>query len=95
MIPVAGIGDAGFWTAATCRRFQSANMSAHSKARLLQLAVGNQRHYLRGEAKEKEPQNAGGDNLRTQWRERESAKRNPCLGQPNAPGGLTGHAAPT
>jgi len=40
---------------------------------------------LRGEAKEKEQQNAGGNDLRTQWRERESAQRNPSLGEPNAP----------
>ena len=56
-----------------------------SKARVLQLTGRNQHHYLRGEAKEKEQQNGGGDDLRTQWRERESAQRNPCLGQPNAP----------
>ena len=49
------------------------------------MAVRNQHHYLRGEAKEKEQQNAGGDDLRTHWRERESAQRNPSLGEPNAP----------
>jgi uridine kinase len=48
-------------------------------------AVRNQHHYLRGEAKEKEQQNAGGDDRLTQWRESESAHRDPGLGERNAP----------
>jgi hypothetical protein len=40
---------------------------------------------LRREAKKKKQQNAGGDDLRTQWRERENAQRNPSLREPNAP----------
>jgi hypothetical protein len=40
---------------------------------------------LYGEAKKKKQQNAGGDDLRTQRRERESAQGNPSLGEPNVP----------